>query len=208
MKAIKNGWRLILAAMLVLAAVAIQMFVYNQEKDQANAERVQLGQYINNLKYTIAQNEKYASVKGELPAKLEELNASRLELYKHFPKEMKEEDQIMYVLYLEQLFGTEISFSFGQAESIVRLSDGAVLTGLTLTVNYECSYDGFKEMVKYLSSDEKITSVRYATMQYDKNTDTVTGTVTITLYLMNTDKLTYEPPVIGQPDTGKDSIFE
>ena len=105
MKAIKNGWRLILAAMLVLAAVAIQMFVYNQEKDQANAERVQLGQYINNLKYTIAQNEKYASVKGELPAKLEELNASRLELYKHFPKEMKEEDQIMYVLYLEQLFG-------------------------------------------------------------------------------------------------------
>ena len=100
------------------------------------------------------------------------------------------------------------SCSVGQAESIVRLSDGAVLTGLTLTVNYECSYDGFKEMVKYLSSDEKITSVRYATMQYDKNTDTVTGTVTITLYLMNTDKLTYEPPVIGQPDTGKDSIFE
>ena len=134
--------------------------------------------------------------------------ASRLDLYKHFPKEMKEEDQIMYVLYLEKLFGTEIYFSFSTAQPITVLRDGSKLMGLTLTVNYETTYKGFQDMVNYLATDSKITSVQYATIQYDAAKDLATGTVTLLLYMLDSEDLQYLPPDVYVPDTGKENLYD
>ena len=201
-------WKVLLAVILLLVAAYLYFMVHLPEVKAYEAKEKNLNTSIEVLKSTITENARYAHIQDAIPQAMAEIDIARMELYEHFPVEMKEEDQIMYVLYLEELFGTEISFSFASAEVITGLSDGAALAGLTLTVNYHSTYQGFKDMVEYLSTDSRITSVQYATMEYDGESDMVEGTVTLLLYVMQTDKMGYQPPNVYEPETGKDSIFD
>lgn len=208
MKFLAKYWKLLLAIVLLIAAALIYFNGYKTEKAAYESETKQLQTFITALESSIQENMRYAGVQDQLEEETEKVNASRLELYEHFPVEMKEEDQIMYVLYLEKLFGTEISFAFSSPQAITALRDGSSLMGLTLTVNYETTYDGFKDMVNYLATDDRVTSVQYANITYDAATDTATGTVTLLLYLIDTDLVGYEPPELRIPTVGKDSIYD
>ena len=114
----------------------------------------------------------------------------------------------MYVLYLEQMFGTEIQFSFSSAQFIANLTDGGILGGVVLTVNYESTYKGFQDMVNYLSTDSRITSLQNATMDYDEETGIASGEITLVLYILDSDLLEYKPPEVFNPETGKENIFD
>ena len=207
MQLLGKYWKALIAVILLIAVVMVYNN-YNSDREAHKAEVNQLN--INNiaLQNKIEENMKYQGVQGDLEEATAQLMASRLELYQKFPVEMKEEDQIMYVLYLEKIFGTEITFSFGQAQPMVALKDGSKLMGLTLTVNYETSYDGFLDMINYLATDSRITSVQFAQIQYDASSDTASGTVTLLLYLINSNLLEYVSPDVNTPDTGKDNIFD
>ena len=205
-KLIRN-WRLILGIVLLVAAVFTFVKVYLAEKEAHEAEVQTLNTYIMALERNIAENMKYAGIQDELDAAIEEVKASQLELYESFPVELKEEDQIMYVLYLETLFDTEINFSFSTPQAMGMLSEGTLM-GMTLTVNYETTYDGFKDMIDYLATDERIVSVYNATIEYDAKTDTAIGDVTLLLYLIDSPLLDYASPDVKVPETGKDSIFD
>lgn len=205
-KLIRN-WRLILGIVLLVAAVFTFFKIYLAEKNAHEMEVQTLNTYIMAMERNIAENLKYASIQDELDAAIEEVKASQLELYESFPVEMKEEDQIMYVLYLETLFDTEINFSFSTPQAMLMLSEGTLM-GMTLTVNYETTYDGFKDMINYLATDERIVSVYNATIEYDAKTDKVVGNVTLLLYLIDSPLLDYASPDVKVPDTGKDSIFD
>jgi len=63
-------------------------------------------------------------------------------------------------------------------------------------------------MINYLATDEKVTSVNYATIEYDAEQDIAIGTVTITRYLLNSTLTEYQKPDVFTPDTGKENIFE
>lgn len=209
MSAIAKYWKVLLALILLVATVMIYFSGYQAQITAYKTEQKRLQTMVAALEDSIRENNRYAGINVE---QLEEENAkilaSRLELYEKFPVEMKEEDQIMYVLYLESLFGTEINFAFSTPQPIVALRDGATLQGLTLTVNYETTYQGFKDMVTYLATDSRITSVEYASIQYDAEKDTATGEITLLLYLIDTDLIEYLPPEVTNPDTGKDNIYE
>ena len=202
-----RNWRLILAVILLLAAVFMFFKVYLKEKEAHETQVQQLNMYISAMERNIAENMKYAGVQDELDAAIEEVKASQLELYQSFPVELKEEDQIMYVLYLETLFGTEINFSFSTPQAMGMLSEGTLM-GMTLTVNYETTYDGFKDMINYLATDDRIVSVYDARIQYDDKKDKVIGDVTLLLYLIDSPLLDYVSPDVKDPDPGKDNIFE
>ena len=180
---------------------------YLSERDAHKAEMDKLQTNNQALQNKVDANKQYEGVQDKLEDASAQLMASRLELYQKFPVEMKEEDQIMYVLYLEKIFGTEIFFSFSQAQPMMALKDGANLMGLTLTVNYQTTYDGFKDMIDYLATDSRVTSVQFAQIQYDAATDTAVGSVTLLLYLIDSDLLDYVSPEVNEPDTGKDNIF-
>ncbi len=206
MKSILKYWKVFLAVALLIVAY----MVYNTYQTEKAAYELQVKQtetMITSLQNAITKNKLYEDVQDDLDAAREEVNASRLELYRHFPVEMKEEDQIMYVLYLESIFGTEISFSFATPQALLSMRDGSTLMGLTLTVNYMTTYQGFQDMVTYLATDSRITSVQYADIAYDVNSDTAVGTITLLLYLMDSDLLDYVSPDVAIPDTGKDNIF-
>ena len=206
MKFLKNNWKVLLAVILLVAAVFVYLN-YQEELEKHENEVKQLSTYNLSLQAKIKNQMKYADVQDELKEATAQLEVSRLELYEKFPVEMKEEDQIMYILYLETVFGTEINFAFSKAQPIVALKDGANLMGLTLTVNYETSYQGFQDMINYLATDSRITSVQFANISYDASRDMAVGTVTLLLYLIDTDLRDYIGPEVNIPDTGKDNIF-
>jgi hypothetical protein len=209
MKFIGRYWKLFIALALFGFAVFLFADSYQTEKLAYETQVAQLETMNLSLQKKIAENMRYEDIQDELEEESERVKRSREQLYKHFPVEMKEEDQIMYVLYLETIFGTEIvNFDFNTDVPIIPLRDGSTLTGLTLTVNYKTTYDGFKDMVDYLATDSRIASVQYATIEYDAKTDTAIGFVTITLYLIDTTTREYQSPNIAVPDTGKDNIYD
>ena len=207
MMQLKKYWKAIVAVVLLIAfALVLSNYFSERQAHQAEVDKLQSNNQM--LQNKVDANKEYEDVQDELEDASAQLMASRLELYQKFPVEMKEEDQIMYVLYLEKIFGTEIFFSFGQAQPMTVLKDGAKVMGLTLTVNYQTSYDGFKDMIDYLATDSRVTSVQFAQIQYDANSDTAVGTVTLLLYLIDSDLLDYVKPEVNVPDTGKDNIFD
>lgn len=206
MQQLKKYWKALVAVVLLIAfAMVFSNYLSERQAHQAEIDKMESNNQA--LQNKVDANMKYEGVQDELNEASAQLMASRLELYQKFPVEMKEEDQIMYVLYLEKIFGTEIFFSFGQAQPMTVLKDGAKVMGLTLTVNYQTSYDGFKDMIDYLATDSRVTSVQFAQIQYDAATDTAVGTVTLLLYLIDSDLLDYVSPEVNEPETGKDNIF-
>jgi len=208
MKKVLKYWKLFIALILIGAALFLYFNKYRVEQAAYETQAQQLQQLTDALKKSIEKNVRYRDIQKELDEALVELDNSRLSLYKHFPVELREEDQIMYVLYLETLFGTEISFSFSQAQPVMALYDGATLQGLILQVNYETTYQGFQDMVNKLSTDKRVTSIYDATIAYDSKTDTASGILNLILYLVDTDKLEYTPPDVAIPEIGKDNLFE
>lgn len=228
MSAIKRNWKAVLAVLLAIAAALVYFLGYKPRYAAFTAERTQLNQEIALLQMTIAENEKYKGVQEQLEPATEAIRQSRSELYEKFPAEMKEEDQLLYLLYLEktlgtgdkelgytqelhdifaQRFGGNIEFTFGEITPLQMLSDGAVLQGLNLTVYYQASYQEFKDMVHALATDERITSIRYATFQYNEQEKKLSGQIVLTLYLLPSSENTYEEPGVPVPSTGKTDIF-
>lgn len=207
MRFLGRYWKVLLSLIILIAAIIIFINGYQAEKIAHEAEVKQLNTMISSLQATVAENNRYTDVQDALPEATERITASRLDLYQKFPVEMKEEDQIMYVLYLEKLFGTEIFFAFGTPEPLCLLQDGSELKGLLLTVNYETTYDGFQDMVSYLSSDSRVTSVQSATIEYDAANDKAVGQLSLILYLIDSPLMEYVQPDVADPGTGKDNIF-
>ena len=208
LKAILKYWKLYIALILIGLALYIHQTKYVKEEALYQSQAQQMQQLEAALEKSIEKNRRYESIQEELGEAMVELDASRLDLYQHFPVELREEDQIMYVLYLETLFGTEISFTFNQPVSLLVLNDGTNMQGLLMQVNYDTTYQGFKDMVSYLATDDKIVSVYDVTIAYDQNKDRVSGTMSLILYLMDTDKIAYTDPDIAIPELGKDNPFK
>jgi len=210
MKKLFKYWKLLIALILVGMSLHVYNTKYKVEEAAYQTQSKQMQQTIDALSQRIRTNKEYADIQDELEEASAELDASRLSLYQHFPVELREEDQIMYVLYLETIFGTEINFAFSQAQSLSEYSlrDGANMMGLLLQVNYETTYQGFQDMISYLSSDDRLVSVYDATISYDAQKDIAAGTLNLILYMLDSDKLEYTAPDIAIPQVGKDNLFE
>lgn len=208
MKFLSKSWKVILAVLLLLIAIAVIFLKYVPEKQNYENQKSNLENSISMLQLQIAGNMKYEKYQEYIPDATAEIEESRKALYERFPVKMLEEDQIMYVIYLEQLFGTEISFKLSNPYIIQVFTDGATLQGLELTVNYETTYEGFKDMIDYLASDSRITSIKDARIQYDPEQDLAIGDLTLICYILDSENKQYVKPDVTAPEVGKDSIFD
>ena len=230
MKTLVKYWKIILALLLAIAAGFIFLMRYLPEKSAYEARKATLDSNIAALQVELTKAQQYpADLEDDIQAATAELEESRLELYEHFPSQLKEEDQLIYLLGLETAFGeadtgelgysqdlhqiflekfdVDISYTFGTATPLMLLSDGAVLSGQTVTVYFSGPYESVKEMIRYLGTEEvQLTSIQFANMYWQDNE--VTGTFTLLNYLMNSDLLEYEMPAVEKPETGKTNIFE
>ena len=208
MKAIGKHWKVIFALLMLAAAAVVYFLLYRPAHAEYETQLKTLNRGIQLQQLGTVPDRQNEDLRALLPEKEAEFSESRKELYSHFPVEMREEDQILYILDLEQVFGHEIEFDFGRTEPITQLSDGTVLQALKLKINYVTTYEGFKDMLEYLSKDSRITSVRHADMQYNEETDTLSGAVTIQRYLLVPPGAEYQEPDIETPgEIGKETIF-
>ncbi len=208
MKFLGKYWKVLISLLLLGAAFFLYQEMYLTEKQNYENQVNQANTMISVLQSTIAENQKYAHVQEDIPAALEAIDSSRLALYEHFPVDMKEEDQIMHVLYLESVFGTEINFNFNDVVPLGQLQDGSILMIMPMNINYDTTYQGFQDMVKYLATDSRITSVNYASIDYDAENDRAVGRIQFQMYLIATSLRDYEAPNVPVPETGKDNIFD
>lgn len=208
MSSLKAHWKSLLAALLFLAAFILLFLVYLPGKAAYENECAALNASISDLRGEIAQNQQYAEYEDTLSEATEALQESRLSLYQHFPAELLEEDQILYILSLEERFGIEIDFDFGTVSAIQTLSDGVKLNGLSLTLSFETTYETFREMVYYLSTDSRVASIQCATVQYNSKHDAISVELTLLLYTLKSEYAAYDASGIKQPATGKSDIFD
>lgn len=207
MNMLKQNWKAIAGFLLAAAAVCVYSFAYHPARQEFQRREAELNTTIASLQDAIAENLRCSDIQNELEDAAAELEDSRLALYRKFPSELKEEDLIMYVVYLEDVLGTELHASFGTTQPLLTLSDGASLYGVTLTLHYRTNYAGFQNMVSRLVSDEHITSIQNATLEYDAANDEATGTLTLLCYVIDSGLLAYTQPDVAAPATGKSNIF-
>ena len=184
------------------------------------------------------ENVQLAAIKDELPgareevaksgedvaAAMEQLEQDRATLYSNFPGGLKEEDQILYVMDLEDQLdmelmfgrtydslshseGRDINFAFGVVHPLIQLTDGSILCSVNIDIDFDMSYPEFKQMLRYLAQDERITSINYTKIDYDTANNRVVGYATLLYYYLESDANLYvEPDMNLQP--GKDNLFE
>ena len=223
MKTLLNNWKAVLALFLAIAAVLVYTMVYTPKKEAYLSEKDMLNKQISALQTTIAENARYKDVQEYLPAEHEKMDASRDVLYQAFPDEIKEEDQLMYILYLQKTFAGDLAklgfseslyldggqnvLQFGEVQPVQMLSDGAVLQAMDIVLSYNATYAGFKSMVDYLATDSRVASIRYGTFEYDVLNSVLRGQLVIRLYTLDVTDRGYQVPVITNPGVGKDNLF-
>lgn len=225
-------WKVLLAIGLLIAAVLVFVRLYIPERAayevQSEMAEVLKTALRSSIQDQIAENEELASIQddvgpalSEIEAALDELVADRETLYGNFPGDLLEEDQILYVMDLEDILDMEVMFGhtynnrsrsytpdptfvFGDVIPLTRLSDGAILEYVPIRVDFDMGYYDFLEMLDFLSQDERITTINYGVLDYDQSTMHVVGYATMMYYCL--DAVKYEAPVIEE-QAGKNNLF-
>lgn len=235
-------WKVLLAILLLIAAILAVLLVLRPQ-DKAMEQELESTAMMTDALQTrlnalLAENAQLAAIKDKLPDAIEEVAAARDELsgameimaqdratlYSSFPGGLKEEDQILYVLDLEELLdmelmfgrtynslthseGRDLNFTFGAKQPIWQLSDGSVLWTVRINIDFDMSYDAFKQMLVYLANDERITSISQTIIDYDAQNNRVVGNSSLLYYYLESEANEYVGPEMDLT-TGKDTLFE
>lgn len=229
-------WKVLLAVILLIAAVIVLLLVYKParalfeqqvETTVANTALLQL-----QLDSQLEQNAELELIKDDLGPALADIEAAeeklaqnRELLYSSFPGGLLEEDQILYVLDLEDILdmeimfgrtydslsgsqGRDVNFIFGSIQPINYLTDGSVLCSVNIDIDFDMPYDAFKDMLVYLTNDERITSINYTKIDYDPVNNRVVGYATLLYYYLDSEAVPYGEPVFEGENPGKSTLFE
>lgn len=226
-------WKVLLAVVLLIAAVLILVRMYFPEK-AAYEVQVSMAEVLktalqSSIQEQQEENRELAAIKDEIGPALREVEAAseqlaedRETLYGNFPGDMLEEDQILYVMDLEDILDMEVMFGrvydslsgsqsrdtvfeFGAPLQLRRLTDNSTLYYTSIKIDFDMPYEAFKQMLVYLANDERITSINYTKIDYDTVNGRVVGFATLMYYFL--DAVPYEAPVIDGQETGKRDLF-
>ncbi|MBE6993150.1 MAG: hypothetical protein E7423_00685 [Ruminococcaceae bacterium] len=229
MKALTRNWKAVLAVLLLIVALLVWFLAYRPAKTEFESKQANLTNELMLLQMQVAstqayneevirENKKYEPLVDKLPEETAKLARSESELLSKFPAEMREEDQIMYMVWLENVMKeldpeskNDVHFAFASYEEDLKLN-GASFGGITLNYTFVMHYKAFQRLIDYLSADERIASVRYVTMNYDESTDQLIGTMGIKFYMAipNDYNSAYEytePDVPMNGGQGKDNVY-
>lgn len=194
-----------LAAMLVCLGIMalIKSVVYNPVME----ERGFLEDQIEANNMVIQSLGGYAGLDAEaLTATTEKIKALEENWINGFPGLYKDEDVILYVKDTEDDRGINItSLQLGQNTTVSSLGAGYSLSVKPVIFEYQETYQGFKNYVRYLTSKYPQTSLNNLTMVYDESQREVSGA--FDLYLYYVEKAEYVKPEVNQ-DQGISNIFE
>lgn len=202
MKIFISKW--IVALLLVVMGVVAVAVVYTTQFAPMLAENKKLEEQIVVYEKSISvlanhklNEEKYKSESERIQKEAEELLAD-------FPVELRYEDQLLYVDYLEENLGYDIgTLNIGADYSIYSMSNNRALCSQYITIPYTTTYNGFKELITFFNGDDNKTddqfpaSIVNISVSYDAATDTMSGTMVLRRYYV-TGLGAYVPPKIPE----------
>lgn len=143
-----------------------------------------------------------------------DFTAEREELLSAFPAGMTREDEIMYWANMERENSDSIAISnlvmSGWEEVYVAgapESNGEGATQLHLYMapvnyTYQATYDGVKDMVKYVFAQDDKKSIQGLNVSYDTTSGNLMGTLDMNMYYMKGTGNDYKPTTIPSVPTG------
>lgn len=213
MKASKKEIGLLLGVFGVLIAVMAYALVfapYRGEIVAMESELASLQEEEKELKTLVAGLEYYET-------EVDRLTEENDEILDQFPADIQPEDEIMYIVELEEAVDIEIpSISYGT--SVVSDTEDAVegeetesedmaVHQLAMNVSYTSSYQGLKDAITYTNEHLNRMVIDTLSVSYDASTGKVFGNMTFNLYyLTGTDK-EYTGPDVDEGDLGVNNIF-
>ncbi len=215
MKLGKKEINLIIGLLGILIAIGVWMFVAKPMKEKTEAlqtENVELK----------AKADEYQAINAQrnaFEAESIELQDERATLLAAFPAGMTKEDEIMYWANMERANAATLAMSnivmSGWEEVYVEGQPSADAEGATqlhlykapVSYTYQSTYDGLKNVVRYVFAQNDKKSISNVTAAYDAATGNLVGTVDINMYYMNGTGNEYVPYTIPSVPTGVSDVF-
>lgn len=203
--------RLILLLLAVLLLAAAYFLVYS--KSVAAAQELEAQNEIDSA--TVRTLEAMIDRREQVEAETEALRQNIQDIVAKYPADLTTEKAIVILQNMENATDVEISnVSFLMGVLLMNFTNPAEETNIPPTgyysafsMGYTVSYDGYKQLLDYMSRLEDRTIAPTVSATYDQVSDMVSGTITMNMYyLMNTGK-EYEAPEIIGIDKGVESIF-
>ena len=215
MKVSKKEIYLLLALVGIGIAVCAWQFGFkkiNAKTDALNAET-------DVLKVEIS---KYTAVKDNIElynTGIEDATNHIADVLYDFPAMVMEEDMIMFGRSLEKnIDDTFVStVAFGAPSNVYVVTSHPVeattmpisysLYNNAITISYETSYEGFKELVDYVRSNKNRMTIENFSLAYDENTGLLTSSTAINMYSVTGTDKEYTQQNLSGVGLGLDNIF-
>ena len=207
MKVTKRDIGLLILLVGVLAAILSYNFLYQKNVGKAEAEKAVL----QGLKDTQAGLKELEDNLPFYEAEIERMAEEDAEIVAHYPADILPENEIMYAVDMED--NNEIYFGnlgYGSPSMIVtgvEEQTGVAGYGIVMSLNYQGSYDGLKEVILYNNAQDKRMVFDSLTAAYDSTTGMLTGNMTLSQYYMTGTENIYAEPYVPAMDLGTDNIF-
>ena len=163
---------------------------------------------LQNLSNHKLNEEKYVSDTQKAKKEVEEILAN-------FPAEIKLEDNLLYVGYLEDNLGFSIStLNVGANYSVYSMKNSTTLCAQYITVPYRTTYSGFKKLVNFFNGENKTgeqypASIVQISVAHNESDGSISGSMVLRRYYIVGGDAEYVPPKIpdGMFDIGIENIF-
>ena len=207
----------VFAGILLVALTYFFLFTKMQEKTELlKASNLVLQDEVTKLNSLAMQKQGFL-------AKAEEYTQENSRIQASFDNGYTLEDDIMYVAELENDQTNEIGISFlnlstpQEVAAVITTTQGEMqmapvlnqtaLFKVTSDFGYEISYQGFKNMVRYLYSNGGRKNIEKLSLMFNTETGQLAGAMTLNRYFMTGTDSTYSPLPIPTMPIGVDNIF-
>lgn len=203
--------RLILLLLAVLLLAASYFFVYS--KSMAAAQELEAQNEIDSA--TVRTLEAMIGRREQVEAETEALRQNIQDIVAKYPADLTAEKALVILQNMENFTNMEISsVSFLMGILLMNFTNPSEETNRppigyysALSMGYTVSYDGYKEMLDYMSHLEDRMIAPTVSATYDRVADMVSGNITVNLYYLQNTGKEYVAPEIFDIDKGVESIF-
>ena len=205
--------------LLALVGIGIAFCSWQFGFKKINARTDELNAETDVLKVEIS---KYTAVKDNIElynTGIEDATNHIADVLYDFPAMVMEEDMIMFGRSLEKSIDdtTVSTVSFGAPSNVYVVTSHPVeastvpisysLYNNAITVSYQTSYEGFKEIVDYIRSNKNRMTMENFSLAYDEATGLLTASTAVNMYSVTGTDKEYTQQNLSGVGLGLDNIF-
>ena len=206
MKLSKRDKGLLLGLLGILLAVASYVLVYTPTVEKHEALKVELAKLEQREAELMELEKNLPFYKEQIVVYQEQYE----EVVVNFPAELKPENEIMYAVELENELEVQFAtLSYGNPTEFLATDKNAGLTAYNtpLSMNYNGSYQGLKDVIEYTAKQQNRMVVDSVTAAYDSATGMLAGMMTINMYTVEGTEAIYVAPYVPAMNIGVTNIF-